>query len=193
MNLERKVDVVSRAHGSIVYKIDHLNVRRVWQKSGDVRQISIKELMELNNTKGGPRLLREYLVIKDQEAVNMLLGDDLPPEYSYTDKEIDFLLYEGTVEQLMDCLDFAPEGALALIKAKAIDRKPDTTAKVSAINKKFGIDLDGIIRNNAMINEGAVDSKTEQKEVVRRAAPVLKTEEVPVTPTPKYKVINKGE
>ena len=38
------------------------------------------------------------------------------PEYFYTDKEIRELLTKGTLDQLKDCLDFAPEGVIDIIK-----------------------------------------------------------------------------
>lgn len=186
-DLTRKVPVRSRARGKVVYIIDALRVRRVWEKPGDVINISIDELVELRTVKGGQTLLDKYLVVEDDEAITMLYDYELPPEYKYGEAEIDYLLHAGTNEQLFDALDYAPEGVLQMIRAMAIKNKPDTTAKVEAINKKFNIDLLTVIKNAEDNGDSDNNSETTQ---ARRSAPVELSPEQKKS-TSKYKVVDK--
>lgn len=185
MDLTRKVAVRSRARGVVNYKIDSLRVKRIWQKSGDIINIPIDELIELTTIRGGQRLLDKYLVIEDKEALKLIYDYELAPEYSYGEAEIDFLLHAGTNEQLFDALDYAPQGALDLIRIMAIKNKPDTILKLEAINNKFGINLNTIIKNS----EADTDSQEVEETPIRRSAPVeLSTDS---KSTSKYKVIDK--
>lgn len=184
MDLTRKIPVQSRAKSQVVYKIDSLRVERLWSKTGDIINIPIDELIELATVSGGKKMLEDYLLIEDKEALSVIFDHELAPEYSYKEAELDFILHKGTNEQLLDALDYAPQGALDLIKIMAIQNKPDTTIKIEAINKKFGINLNTIIKN-AEIEEAFV----EEEIPTRRTAPV----EISAKPssTPKYKVVEK--
>lgn len=168
MNLNTKVKVRNRNRGSVSYKIDTLRVTRRWAHNGEL-MIPINELIELRTIPGGETLLREYLIIMDDEAVKIVFDEEeMAPEYHYTEKEVDFLLYEGKLEQLLDALDYAPQGVLNLIKKKAIEKKPDTTAKVDALNEKFKFNL-----NTVIANAGADDSQdVEIDKTQRRSAPL---------------------
>lgn len=177
-DLTRKVAVKSRSRGKVVYKIDALRISRTWNRPGDIINIPIDELIELKTVRGGKVLLDKYLIIEDEEAKALLYDYELPPEYDYGEVEVDYLLHKGTNEQLMDALDYAPEGVLFMIKSMAIKNKPDTTAKVEAINKKFNIDLMSIIKN------AEIDESVEEEVITPRRSEPVKI----VTPS-KYKVV----
>lgn len=169
MDKNRKVVVKNRTKGMVGYKIDTLRVYRHWDKTGDILYISIDELIELSTLPGGLKLLEKYLLIEDEEAVSIVFGREMEPEYNYTEKEIDFLLYKAEDNQLFDCLDYAPEGVLRIIRSKSVDKIPNTTAKVEAINKRLNINL-SMIRINA---EDAASELVEEVETKRRSAPVV--------------------
>ena len=186
-DLTRKVRVRNRASGTVAYVIPALRITRIWDKTGDIINISIDELIELKTISGGQALLDEYLAVEDDEAVKLLYDYELPPEYNYGEAEIDYLLHAGTNEQLFDALDYAPIGVLEMIKSMAIKERPDTTAKVEAINKKFGIDLLLIIKN-AEVDIDNIDYT--DTITPRRSAPVELSSEQKKS-TSKYKVVDK--
>jgi hypothetical protein len=180
----RKVSVSSRNAGSLAYTIPSLRVRREWSKSGEENFISIDELIELTTIPGGRKLLEEYLLINDDEAIEAVLGHEVQPEYKYTEKEIEFLLYGGTDEQFADCLDYAPAGVLELLKNMAVVKMPNTTFKVTAINDKFKINLSTLNKNYEAdeIFEEATSLNG------RRTAPVVVTAPPKTESAPKYKI-----
>lgn len=182
MDLNKKVSVRNRAKGSISYTIDSLRVTRVWTGTGTVINIPINELIELTTIPGGQKLLDKYLVIEDAEALTAIYDYDLAPEYAYGEAEIDYLLHAGTNEQLLDALDYAPQGVLDLIRGMAIKQIPDTTAKVNAINEKFQINLTTLIANAADDTE----TKEEENVAARRSEPIVI--EKKAAPS-KYKVV----
>ena len=57
-----------------------------------------------------------YLIIDDKSALDFL-NIQPEPEYFYTDVEIKKLLLEGSLDQLEDCLTFAPNGVIDLISS----------------------------------------------------------------------------
>ena len=46
--------------------------------------------------------------------------ENVEPEYFYTEKEVKELLTNGSLEQLEDTLNFAPEGVIELIKTMPV-------------------------------------------------------------------------
>ena len=187
MDLNTKVAVVKRAKGSVGYKLDTLRVSRRWQHDAkDPIYIPVGELIELTTIPGGRKLLEEYLIIQDDEARFEVLGIETPPEYLYTEKEINYLLQKGSNEQLLDCLDYAPSGVLDLVKMLAIQNKPDTTVKIDAINKKFNIDLNELIKINSELRHSDDENTTDEAPAERRSAPIVLDKE---ENTKKYKII----
>lgn len=186
MDLNTKVAVIKRAKGSVGYKIDTLRVSRSWKHDAkDPIYIPVAELIELTTIPGGRKLLEEYLIIQDEEARLEVLGIETSPEYLYTEKEINYLLSKGSNEQLLDCLDYAPKGVLDLVKMLAIQNKPDTTVKVEAINKKFDINLDELIKLNTELRP-ANEEESSEVHTERRSIPIVLDKQEPVK---KYTII----
>lgn len=183
MDGNRKVSVRSRTEGSVAYKLDSLRVARSWPKSGSVLQISIDELKELMVCPGGEYILRNLVIIEDEAARIEILGAEVQPEYNYTEDEIKYLLYEAEDNALLDCLDYAPVGVLELIKEFSLEKMPNTTAKIKAINQKLNINLNKIIE---MMRDDADEINNQPAINGRRTAPVTLPEK-----KEKYKVVSK--
>lgn len=192
INKNKRIQVINRSGGALGYHIPTLGVYRRWTKPGDHLNISIHELLELKTVPGGLTILRNHLLIEDEQALKILFLDEtMEPEYKYGLKEVDFLLYEGTLEHLLDALDFAPTGVLDLIKNKSVNKIPNTTAKVDAINKKFSIDLNKM--HELHLNK---DTAVEAPEPTRRrrTAPIVETKESKQESSlPKYKVVKEDK
>ena len=68
------IKVLNRDNGSVCYSIPEMNgLRRVYQ-SGETKQVTFEELQKLSYIPGGMTLLKQNLVILNDEAVNRLLG-----------------------------------------------------------------------------------------------------------------------
>ena len=174
MKKETPIRVLNRDNGAVVYSIPEMNgLRRVYQ-SGEIKEVTFEELQKLSYTPGGNVLLKDCLVILDNpQAIKELVGH-VELEYSYTKDDIIKLMKEGSLDEFLDCLDFAPEGVLDLIKTLAVELPLNDVAKRQAIYNKLGYNVDNAIR----IQKEAAAPAEEQPVVQRR---VQKTQEKPAT------------
>ena len=182
------VKVTNRDNGSVGYTIPDLNVHRTFQPR-ESKEISAEELRKLSYLPGGDVIIKEYLIIHNEELLKELLGE-VEPEYYYSEDEVKALLLSGSLEQLQDCLDFAPSGVIDLIKSLAVSLKIDNVSKRKAIQDKTGFNVTRAIE----INE-ETDEETTSKEGAqgRRAAPITaKSEEAQQrrSAPPKYNVVS---
>ena len=74
----------------------------------------------------------------------MLLGK-VEPEYDYTPTDIKNLLLNGSLDELLDCLDFAPEGVIEIVKDLAVELPLNDVAKREAILNKTGFNVTNAI------------------------------------------------
>lgn len=182
------IDVRNRDAGSVGYSIPD---RGVWRSfaPGETKKIQLEELQALQYVPGGEFTLKHLLMVNDKDALSVL-NMETEPEYFYTEKEVKELLTTGTLDQLKDCLDFAPEGVIDLIKKIAVDIKLPDTLKREAIEKKTGFSI-----NNAIMVNQVMDAENEVKEepkAARRTAPIATEEEKTArrTTLPKYNVVS---
>ena len=182
------VKVTNRDNGSVGYSVPDLGVHRTFQPR-ESKEISAEELRKLSYLPGGDVIIKEYLIIHNEELLKELLGE-VEPEYYYSEDEVKALLLSGSLEQLQDCLDFAPSGVIDLIKSLAVSLKIDNVSKRKAIQDKTGFNVTRAIE----INE-ETDEETASKEGTqgRRAAPITaKSEEAQQrrSAPPKYNVVS---
>lgn len=165
------IEVKNRDNGRVGYTIPDLgNLHRTFQPQ-ETKEIPFEELKKLSYLPGGNTILQNYLVINDEEAVKSLLGE-VEPEYNYTEKEIEYLLTEGTLDQLMDALDFAPAGVIDLIKDMSVKLELADIHKRKAILEKTGFNVTKAIEINIETSGDEVESTQS-----RRATPVGKPAE----------------
>ena len=174
--------VTNRSGGTIGYTIPDLNINRFFAINETKKNISLDELEKLSYTRGGKRLLMHSLQLTKEgvEALNM----NVEKEYYLTEEQIKNLLLYGDLEEYLDCLDFAPEGVIEIIKNLAVSLPASDTRKLDALKDKTGFDALSAIRNNKMLSEGNAAPAPEQK---RRRV------EEPATPArrvPDYKIVS---
>lgn len=184
------IKVTNRSNGSTGYTIPDLgNLHRSFQ-SGETKELTMEELRKLSYIPGGMFLLKNNLVLDNPEAIAELLNE-VEPEYYYTEEDIKNLLTTGTLAQFEDCLDFAPEGTINLVKKLSVELELNDVSKRKALLEKTGFNVTTAIEANQMDEEEVV---TETK--TRRAAAITKT---PITTTSgrrsapvasKYKVVS---
>lgn len=184
------IKVKNRDNGTVGYTIPELgNLHRSFTK-GESKEVPMDELRKLTYLPGGKLLLEQYLVIQNEEALNELLSGEVEPEYFYGEEEIKKLLLSGSNDQLLDCLEFAPEGVISLVKDLAVSLKINDISKRNIIFEKTGFNVSSAI----MINEETEADDEADTKTARRAAPVKVDENSDskqrrVTP-PKYNVVS---
>ena len=144
MDTTRMVKIRNRDNAAVFYDIPELNgLHRVFQP-GEVKEVSLDELIKLSYTPGGMSLLRNNFVLGSPEAVKIILGQ-VEPEYNYTAADIKNLMENGSLDEFLDCLDFAPEGVIEIIKTMAVNLPLNDVAKREAILNKTGFNVTNAI------------------------------------------------
>lgn len=191
---EKKIiKVTNRDNGHVGYRIPDMNNLVRDFSANETKNITVEELKKLAYISGGPTLIRDYLVIEDPEVVEEILGD-VEPEYYYNEEDVKKLLLNGSLDELKDCIEFAPKGTVDLVKQLAVELPLNDITKRKAILDMTGFNVDAAI----MVNEATKD-EAENTQRVRRVneKPVEKEEVKPAgrrvsAPTigdSKYKII----
>lgn len=180
--------VTNRNNGSTGYTVADLGIHRHFSPN-ESKDITMDELRKLSYVPGGRYIIENCLIIHNEEAVREILTD-VEPEYFYTEAEIKQLLTKGSLDQLLDCLDYAPEGVISLVKNMAVDMKLNDVSKRDAIKDKTGFDVSRAIE--IKIESEKTDEVVETSS--RRAAPIVtKTENeegaARRTTAPRYNVV----
>ena len=186
------IKVINKDSGVVGYTIPELNIHRNFH-AGEGKEISFDELEKLTFIPGGETILKQYLEIADEEAVKQLFSVPSEPEYHYTKEDIKKLMETGTIEQFLDCLDFAPEVVKELIKTMAVELPLNDISKREAIKEKLNFDVTKAIEiKNTKYDDGS-EEVTETKISGRRAAPI-KTDNATAAPSGRrYKPVTKDE
>ena len=187
------VRVTNRDNGHVGYKIPDMNNLVRDFSANETKNITVEELKKLAYISGGPTLIRDYLVIEDPEVVEEILGD-VEPEYYYNEEDVKKLLLNGSLDELKDCIEFAPKGTVDLVKQLAVELPINDITKRNAILDMTGFNVDAAI----MINEETKDEMEDTQRVRRVNEPVK--EEVkstgrrtaaPTVSESKYKILDK--
>lgn len=184
INKAHFVEVRNRNNGTTGYTLSN-GVTRLFNL-GETKKIDIEELREASTVPGGQYILENYLIINDKTALEYL--DINPePEYFYTEKEVKELLERGSLDQLEDCLNFAPQGVIDLLKKIAIDIQLPDMKKRKLISEKTGFSIDNAIRvNEALEEEDAAQIEAPAQE--RKAEPIT-----PEAPKRKYTILSQDK
>lgn len=182
------IKVTNRGNGRVGYQIPDSNgLRRLWH-ARETKEIPMEELRKVMWTAGGSYILKNSLIIRNEEAIKELFSTEPEPEYYYTEEEIKQLLLTGTKDQLLDCLDFAPDGVIEVVKNLAVAMKLNDMSKREIIFEKTGFNVTNAININKESEKIEEPEKTE-----RRATPIKTSEEEEKNKTgerrvPNYKV-----
>lgn len=156
------IKVLNRDNGSVGYTIPDLgNLHRTFQP-GEEKELPMDELRKLSYLPGGKALLEECLVVRNEEALKELFID-AEPEYFYSEDDIKKILLNGTLEEFLDCLDFAPTGVIELIKEYAVKLEINDIAKRKAILDKTGFNVTSAIEINHEVQEDEPEANKERR------------------------------
>jgi hypothetical protein len=191
--MEQKiVNVTNRNAGWSGYTLPDTGITRNFSPK-ETKKIPLDELQQLQYAPGGEYLLKHCFIINDKDALSVLNMEDVEPEYFYTEATVRELLETGTLDQLEDCLNFAPDGVIDLVKSVAIATELPDTRKRKMISEKTGLNIDNAIMVNTVM---AIEDTVADEEIkTRKAAPITSGEApsrkaAPVTAS-KYKVVSK--
>lgn len=194
MDMTKKVRVTNRSNSIVIYRVDDLKVRREFAPR-EVKMIPVEELVALSQKQGGAYILRNSLFIEDVATVNEM-SMKVEPEYYLDDKGVIDLLSNGSVDALLDCLDFAPGGVIDLVKKYAVELPLTDTRKIKAIADKTGFKVDLALKHKEELAAEAAeaaqqtDSGMEIKAApTRRVQPAAEQDTNGRRTTPKYKVV----
>lgn len=171
-----KIRVENRDNTLVGYIVPETNIIRRFN-AYETKELSMGELRQMIQVKGHRNLIKNHLIIHNKEAVDELMPN-AEPEYFYNAKDVDFLLERGSLDQLYDALDFAPEGVIQLIKDEAVRTNLNDLQKRQAILEKTGFDVTGAIN---IRTQSETVAPTENK--ARRATPIINNETTTETPT----------
>ena len=169
MNISDKdtyVKVINKFNGRVGYDVPDLGIHRDFFPK-EQKNISLEQLTRLSYTPGGQVILREYLEITDKKIATSLLHYEPEPEYYYSAKDVINLMKNGTLEQFLDCLDFAPEVIKDIIKEEAVKLPLNDVAKREAIREKLNFDVSRAIeiKNTKSQEEIQINNNKQQENV----------------------------
>ena len=183
------VKVTNRDNGNVGYTIPDLNNLVRTFSPNETKEVTMEELRKLSYIPGGVKILRDYLVIENEEAIEELLNH-VEPEYFYTENEIKDLLVNGSLDALKDCLEFAPAGTIDLVKKISVELPLNDVEKRETIFKMTGFNVDSAVKIDKESKEEEEQEATKERRVGAATASQTTGRRV-VTTESKYKVVSK--
>ena len=187
MDSTKKYLVKNRSAGMVVYRIPEAGIRREFMP-GESKKVDFDELEKLAYQPGGRELMAEYLIVNAEEALEEL-GIHREPEYWMNEQNVITLLQSGSLDEFLDCLDFAPAGVMDLIQKYAVSLPLNDFNKRKALKDKTGFDVDAALKNMMAEKEdegGKIEPNKERRVKPATATPGRRTD------GGKYKVVNTG-
>lgn len=187
------INVRNRNNGTTGYTLaDGAKETRLWAEN-EVKKITFAELKRVSYLPGGAELLRDYLVIEDPAAIEALnVGIDIQeqPEYLYTENEIRDLLFNGSLDELKDFLDFSPDGGIEIAKQIAVNEELPDMRKRKIISEATGFNINTAIEINDMMKDNSIAEDVAPKKQ-RRVAKETEAAPAPEKPTRRtnYKIV----
>lgn len=132
--------VKNRSASTVIYSIPEMNNLRREFRPGEIKSVTGSELIQLSYRPGGRRIIENYLLINNEEVLNGL-NMEVEPEYKLDEAGVVKLLKDGSEDQLIDCLNFAPEGVKDLVKAVALAMPLNDLNKCKIIKDMLGYDV----------------------------------------------------
>lgn len=132
--------VKNRSASTVIYSIPEMNNLRREFRPGEIKSVTGSELIQLSYRPGGRRIIENYLLINNEEVLDGL-NMEVEPEYKLDEAGVVKLLKDGSEDQLIDCLNFAPEGVKDLVKAVALAMPLNDLNKCKIIKDMLGYDV----------------------------------------------------
>ena len=163
---EELIEVRNLTAQRIAYLIPERSVRRDFS-AFETKEITAGELRELWFKSGGKILLQNYLGVNNKELAREfgVTNDQFTHEYSWTKKDIDRVLLEGSGDELADALDYAPLGIVETLINRAVELRISDMNKRKLIKEMTDKDVSKMIN---YVEELELDTPEQQEKVQRR-------------------------
>ena len=185
--MSKLISVRNRNNGSTGYSIPEKNLWRNFAPN-ETKKIPLEELQELQYQPGGDYMLKNLLVVEDQDALD-ILNMQVEPEYNYTESDIRNILLNGTLDQLRDFLDFAPAGGIEICKEIAVKEEIPDVRKRDIISQATGFDINSAIMVNKVMDEEVAEEEAPKQRRVAIEEPKQETPKRKAA-APKYNVVS---
>lgn len=198
MTKEKIYLVTNRSASRVHYAVPEIGVKSRDFQPGESKRIKYEELLGLSYLPGGSELIRDYLKVEKLEQqdteIKQIVGR-VEPEYNMDIEAVKNLIRNGSMDEWLDALDFAPEGVIDLIKTLSAELPLTDTRKMEAFKEKKKIDLASMIqiRQAELAEERAAQVDTTPTRRTAVAADTSEAAPARRTSGSKYKVVNKGE
>ena len=183
---DTQIKVKNKYGGMVGYKVEELGINRKFYPN-ETKEVTFEELQRLSFTPGGDTILTDFLQIDDEEVIEQLFHKKPEMEYFYSREDIKKLMESGSLDQFLDCLDFAPAGVKDIIKDMAVELPLNDMNKRQAIMEKLNFDVNKAIEIKNTKFDGETEEKEEKAPAKRRVAP----KKEPVATGRRYKPENK--
>lgn len=131
------IQVRNLMNHQVTYLIEEDNIRRSFNPF-ETKNIKAGELRKAIFNHGTEVLFKNYLCVEDKElAAEFGISEDTI-EYWWTEDDIKNLLLKGSDDELLDALDFAPDGIVEMIVFYAIDLKINDMNRRTLIERSLG-------------------------------------------------------
>ncbi len=180
INKDTIVKVINKYNGLVVYAIEELGINRTYHP-GEIKDVTFEELQRLSYTPGGEVLLKEYLEVHNKEAVEALFTNAPEIEYYYSKEDVKRILTEGSLDEFLDCLDFAPAAIKEEIKDLAVELPLNDIEKRQAILDKLHFNVTKAIEVKNAKYDGGDEVEEKKSQTRRRVAPPAPKKETSTT------------
>lgn len=145
--------VKNRSASNVVYQIPSMGIRRNFAP-GETMRIPYSELVKFMYEPGAKKLMVNFLQVQVEELLKEF-NMPVQPEYYLSEEQIKDLLLNGSLDAFLDCLDFAPNGVIELVKSYAVSLPLSDYKKREALKEKTGFDVDAALTNKKKEEEEA--------------------------------------
>ena len=182
------IKVKNRSASRVGYSLPDLHVRRVFA-AGEIKAIDSHELEVLAYQPGGRYILDNHLQVASEDLHKLGFAEP-EREYFLSEDEVKELILRGSLDEFLDCLDFAPLGIIDLIKKFAVSLPIADLNKAEAIKNKTGFDVLKAIENEKAVKEEESKNTNESADAPKRRTESAATTPERKTSESKYKVIS---
>lgn len=199
---KRMCIVTNRSASRVCYSIPEMGIKLRDFQPSETKRISYDELEALTYQPGGLALMRDFLQIKEEKTREELIGG-VEPEYNMNEQQVrELIATPNNYDEWLDCLDFAPEGVIDMIKTLAVSMPLTDTKKMESFKEKTGIDIARQIQaQKEMEAEEAAERANAEVQAERRGQGQRRTAVAAQTASQtgrrtsgsKYKVVSKTE
>ena len=133
------IELTNRGVGQVGYAIEDLRLHRTFEPN-ETKKVTAEEIRKLAQTPAGKNGLKELFIIHNDELIEEILHE-VEPEYFYTEDRVKKLVLEGSLDEFLDALDFAPESVIDMIKDYCVRFEVNDVRKREAVKAKTGLDV----------------------------------------------------